>query len=267
MFTTTWTLLYKGNFGIFMIHQGESEGCWTGTKWFFSTNQDGAGWRNDDDWSHWKSTRGWLQVTYNQVISMEYIRKLSVVVWRLGISKREMKIGLQVNVYLPTSQVQDFCYYISSIWFILEWVGEEIPGNDGAYWAASLVSYPTLLFSGKYEWWWCSGKKCNDIVDNDIDLLTVYWTGQCWGRASSTDLDRFRRPNNLHISAGVQRRHQHAKLHRPRCHDRRWWQTVDGVWRRQDLGDRTGSSVRKTDWGQLVGGWWPDIPLPGKRSR
>ena len=41
--------------------------------------------------------------------------KLSVVVWRLGISKREMKIGLQVNVYLPTSQVQDFCYDFSSI--------------------------------------------------------------------------------------------------------------------------------------------------------
>ena len=71
--------------------------------------------------------------------------KLLVVVWRLGISKREMKIGLQVNVYWPTSQVQDFCYDFNSIWFILEWVGEEIPGNDGAYWAASLVS-PTRLY-------------------------------------------------------------------------------------------------------------------------
>ena len=27
----------------------------------------------------------------------------------------------------------------------IEWVGEEIPGNDGAYWAASLVS-PTRLY-------------------------------------------------------------------------------------------------------------------------
>ena len=112
---------------------------------------------------HKRMVTGDIQASHIHAI----YEKLSVVVWRLGISKREMKIGLQVNVYLPTSQVKDFCYYISSISFIPEWVGEEIPGNDGAYWAASLVSPTRLYYS-------VASMNDDDVqVRNAMTLLTV----------------------------------------------------------------------------------------------